>query len=302
MPVEPGAGRVVMGALAPHPPHLVYAENPPQNEPRAECGWEGLRWAYERLRKDIARHEIDVIIVHSPHWKTAQGHHVLSVPQFKGLSVDPIFPNLFRYHYDLRVDIELASAIVAEGRDLGLCVVPMENPEFRVDYGTIISCHMSRPGWDIPIVSISSNRAYFDYSNDVGEQLMIQLGRATRKAVERSGRRALLLASCSLSHRHHTTEAEIPEDMTKEHIYHHGQYLWDMHVLDLMKRGKIRQLMAEMPDFIEQAVAETRDGSLTWLLSALDFPEYPAEVYGYGTVIGTGNAVVGWDPQAGGAR
>ena len=24
-------GRIVAGALAPHPPHLVYAENPPQN-------------------------------------------------------------------------------------------------------------------------------------------------------------------------------------------------------------------------------------------------------------------------------
>ena len=33
------------------------------------------------------------------------------------------------------------------------------------------------------------------------------------------------------------------------------------------------------------------------MLSALDFPDYPAEVYGYWTVIGTGNAVVGWDPQ-----
>jgi hypothetical protein len=33
------------------------------------------------------------------------------------------------------------------------------------------------------------------------------------------------------------------------------------------------------------------------MLSALDFPDYPAEVYGYWTVIGTGNAVVGWDAQ-----
>ena len=24
----PGSGRIVMGALAPHPPHLVYADNP----------------------------------------------------------------------------------------------------------------------------------------------------------------------------------------------------------------------------------------------------------------------------------
>ena len=37
-------GEIVMGALAPHPPHLVYAENPPQNEPVSEGGWEELRW------------------------------------------------------------------------------------------------------------------------------------------------------------------------------------------------------------------------------------------------------------------
>ncbi|MEC7640181.1 MAG: tRNA U-34 5-methylaminomethyl-2-thiouridine biosynthesis protein, partial [Candidatus Thermoplasmatota archaeon] len=26
-------GEIVLGALAPHPPHVVYAENPDQNEP-----------------------------------------------------------------------------------------------------------------------------------------------------------------------------------------------------------------------------------------------------------------------------
>ena len=29
-------GEIVMGALAPHPPHLVYAENPPENEATSE--------------------------------------------------------------------------------------------------------------------------------------------------------------------------------------------------------------------------------------------------------------------------
>ena len=36
-------GQIVAGALAPHPPHLVYADNPPQNEAKAEGGWEVLR-------------------------------------------------------------------------------------------------------------------------------------------------------------------------------------------------------------------------------------------------------------------
>ena len=44
-------GGIVAGCLAPHPPHLVYAENPEQNEPVSEGGWEQLRWGYERLRE-----------------------------------------------------------------------------------------------------------------------------------------------------------------------------------------------------------------------------------------------------------
>ncbi len=293
---NPGGGRIVAGAIAPHPPHLVYAENPPQNEPRAECGWENLRWGYERLRRNLSALDIDVIVVHSPHWKTSQGHHLLAAPHFKSLSVDPIFPNLFRYHYDLAVDVALAEAIAEEGGQAGLTMQLMRNPDFRVDYGTITSCHLTRPQWDIPIVAISSNRVYFDYNNDVGDRQMVALGRATRRAVERLGRRALLLASNSLSHRHFTDESELPEDMSKERIYHHGQYIWDMHVLDLMKKGRCRQLMAEMPDFIEHATSEAKDGSLSWLMGALEFPDYPAEVHAYGTVIGTGNAVVEWQP------
>jgi 2-aminophenol/2-amino-5-chlorophenol 1,6-dioxygenase beta subunit len=54
--------------------------------------------------------------------------------------------------------------------------------------------------------------------------------------------------------------------------------------------------MAELVDFTEQATAETKEGSLSWMLAALDVPDYPAEVHAYGTVIGTGNAVVEWDP------
>jgi len=290
-------GGVVAGALAPHPPHLVYAENPPQNEPSAECGWEELRWGYERLRRNLDRKDYDVIVVHSPHWRTVQGHHLLGVPHFESKSVDPVFPNLFRYHYSLDVDVELSEAIAEEASSAGLVTKMMRNPDFRVDYGTITSCHLVRPQWDIPIVCISSNRSFYYFSNDVGQEEMITLGEATRRAIEATGRRALLLSSNSLSHRHFTEEAALPEDMSKEHIYHHGQYLWDMHVLDLMRTGQTRQLIDEMPDFIEQSISECKEGSLTWMLAAMGFPSYPAEVHAYGSVIGTGNAIVEWDPD-----
>jgi 2-aminophenol/2-amino-5-chlorophenol 1,6-dioxygenase beta subunit len=288
------AGKIVAGVLAPHPPHLVYAENPPQNEPKAECGWETLRWAYERLRKSLSQIEYDVLIVHSPHWRTNTGTHFLGVEKFKSLSVDPVFPNLFRYHYDLTVDVQLAESICELAGKNGLETQMMKNPDFRIDYGTIVSCHLTNPSWDKPIVGISSVGAARYYNMDVMQAMMFKLGEATRQAVEKSGKRAVLLSSNSLSHRHFTTEPEVVEDMSFEHINNHNQYLWDMKMIDLMKRGQSRTIVEVLTDFTEQATAETDGGGLTWLLSALGFPTYPAEVHGYGTVIGTGNAVVEW--------
>lgn len=290
-------GKIVAGILAPHPPHLVYGENPPQNEPRSECGWENLRWAYERCRANIRKLKPDVLLVHSPHWMTVVGHHVLGVEKFKGLSVDPIFPHLFRYSYDLTVDVSLSLKIAEEITKEGLLSKVMRNPDFRIDYGTIISLHMINPQWDIPIVSISSNNSPYYFSNEVGQEQMMKLGQATKRAIQASGKRAVLLASNSLSHRHFTWEADIPEDMSKEHIYNHGQYLWDMKILDLMKAGKAKELLAIMPEFFDMALAEIKAGALTWMLSAMDVPDYPATVHGYGSVIGTGNAVVEWNPE-----
>ena len=291
-------GEIVMGALAPHPPHLVYAENPSQNEPVSEGGWEELRWGYERLRKSLADKEFDVIIIHTPHWQTYVGTHFLGVPHFKNLSVDPIFPNLFRYNYDLTVDVELSRAIHDYAAKTGLHVQMMENPDFRIDYGTITSCHLVRPDWDLPIVCISSNRSRNYFSVEVMQANMVKLGQATREAIEASGKRALLLSSNSLSHRHFTEEPEVPEDMSQEHITNHHQYLWDMKMIELMCSGKTREMIDIMPDFTEQTVAETDAGSLTWLMAALNFPEYQGEIHAYGTVIGTGNAIIGWDPAS----
>ena len=292
-------GRIVAGALAPHPPHLVYAENPVQNEPRSECGWEELRWGYQRLRKSLdakkqknSEDDFDVILVHSPHWRTSTGHHIMCGNHFKGLSVDPVFPHLFRYQYDIKSSPALAHNIFEQAKIAGLQTELMTQPDFRVDYGTIVSCHMVRPQWDKPIVCLSSSSVYDDFSVEVGDAQMIALGIATRKAVEQSGLRALLLASCSLSHRHFTQEPSIPEDMTYEHIYNYNQYLWDMRVLKLLEAGKCQSFLELHSDFIEQSASETRSGSLTWMLAALGFPKAPAQIHAYGTVIGTGNAIV----------
>jgi len=294
-------GQIVYGALAPHPPHLVYAENPPQNEPTAECGWETLRWGYERLRKALEGIDYDTIVVLSPHWQTYVGTHFLGVPRFESLSVDPIFPNLFRYHYGLDVDVPLAEALCDQASEAGLVTKMMRNPDFRVDYGTIVSCHLTNPDWSKPIVSISSQRSAAYYSLEVMQEQAVALGKATREAIEASDRKVVLLASESLSHRHFVSEPDVVEDRSREHITNHHQYLWDMKLIEMMRTGRTRELLDLMPEFTDHAVAESDSGAFSWLLSAMGFPTRPAELFGYGTVIGTGNAVVGWDLRNGGA-
>lgn len=288
-------GSILAGFLAPHPPHLVYGENPPQNKPKSKGGWENLRWAYEHCRQKIQALKPDVILVHSPHWMTTVGHHFLDVPRLSGLSVDPIFPHLFQYQYDMQVDTELAEACYDEAKNDGLIVKKMTNPNFRVDYGTIVSLHMLNPNWDIPVVGISANNSPYYFSHDVAQDQMIKLGEATKRAIEKTGRRAILAASNTLSHLHFDREPEIPEDMSKEVVYSFDQYLWDMKMVDYMRHGQLDQLMNELPEFMEKTCAEVKAGSLVWMLSALGFPKMPATVHGYGTVIGTGNAVIEWD-------
>ena len=287
-------GEIVAGCLAPHPPHLVYAENPPQNEPTAEGGWEQLRWGYERLRDSLSEVDYDVIVILSPHWQTYIGTHFLGLPHFKNLSVDPIFPNLFRYNYDLNIDVDLSKQICDKAEKAGLTVKMMNNPDFRIDYGTITTGHMFNPKWDKPMVVISSNRSSAYYSVDVMQEMMMELGKATREAILESGKKAVVLASNSLSHRHFTTESEVPEDMSKEHITSHAMHLWDMRMIEYMRTGQSQRIIDEMPEFTEQAIAESDGGGFSWLLSTLELPTYPAILHGYGTIIGTGNAIVEW--------
>ena len=69
---------------------------------------------------------------------------------------------------------------------------------------------MLNPEWDKPVVTISSNRSTHYYSNEVMNEQSMALGEAVRKAIEDSGKKVVLIASHSRSHRHFVTEAPLP--------------------------------------------------------------------------------------------
>ncbi|GIT41371.1 MAG: hypothetical protein Ct9H300mP10_03810 [Methanobacteriota archaeon] len=290
-------GEIVLGCLAPHPPHVVYAENPEQNEPFSEGGWGALRWGYHRLARKLKDIDYDCIVVLTPHWMTYVGTHFLGLERFQNISVDPIFPNLSDTTTTYRSTSNLPRPCTMRCRGWNHKPKMMRNPDFRVDYGTIVSCHMLNPEWSKPIVTISSNRSTHYYSNEVMNEQAAALGEAVMKAIEASGKRVVLVASHSLSPRHFVTEAPLPEDMSREHIYNHSQYVWDMKIVQMLREGKTKEVVEILPEMIEQTMAEAEGGGLSWMMAAMGYPDYPAEIYGYQSVIGTGNAIAAWDPN-----
>jgi len=87
------------------------------------------------------------------------------------------------------------------------------------------------------------------------------------------------------------------EDMSREHIYNHSQYVWDMKIVQMLREGKTKEVVDILPEMIEQTMAEAEGGGLSWMMAAMGYPNYPAEIYGYQSVIGTGNAIAAWDPN-----
>ena len=71
-----------------------------------------------------------------------------------------------------------------------------------------------------------------------------------------------------------------------------------MRIIELLRQGRTRETFALLPQFIEEAFAEIKSGAFTWMFAAMDYPEIPGELHGYGTVIGTGNAVMEWNLRA----
>jgi 2-aminophenol/2-amino-5-chlorophenol 1,6-dioxygenase beta subunit len=75
-----------------------------------------------------------------------------------------------------------------------------------------------------------------------------------------------------------------------------------MKLLHIVRTQRSSALKTAIPEHIAETEAETKGGSLTWMLAAMGWPDTTGDVLGYGSIIGTGNAVIEWRPDGRGAR
>ena len=172
-------GSIVAGCLAPHRPTLstqktLHKTNRPPKVDGSNC--------------DGAMNDFENLFQRSSTTFWSFSRHI-GKPMLEPISLD--YQTLRDYRWilssricsvtpNLDVDVELSKAIHDKAADAGLAVKMMENPDFRVDYGTITTGHMVNPAFDKPLVVISSNRSRHYYSVEVMQEMMMELGRVTK--------------------------------------------------------------------------------------------------------------------------
>lgn len=106
----------------------------------------------------------------------------------------------------------------------------------------------------LPVVGISANNSPYYLTLDEGLEEMDRLCKGTAEAIRKTGRRAVLLAANTLCHWHFHS---------KEYPQNDRGYLWDMKIIELLRRGKTDEGFELLPDFIQEAFAEIKSDAFT---------------------------------------
>ena len=282
----------------PHPPHLVYAENPPQNEPRSTGGWEVLRWGYEELRRRLARPRAG----RARRARAALDHDGRPPRQLRAEPARDL------RRADLPAPVPLPLRLPPPTSTWPRRSSPRPTAPGLVDQRAARRRRARRlrddrraaPGQPGRGTSRSCRSRPTTTRTTTPTPRSTRWRRSAPRPAARSsapGRRAVLLASNSLSHLHWDREPDLPEDMGAERPFDHHQYAGDMELLQAVREGPtVAAAGRPSRSTSRRPQSETKAGSLTWLLAAMGWPDIAGDVLAYGTVIATGNAVVEWVP------
>lgn len=263
---------LVLGCVAPHPPVLV-----------PEVGGEDAAMvastaaAMKELAERVRASKPDVLVVISPH----------STGFFDSIAVK-VSPNLsgsffvfgaWEVALDLQNDIELAGLVMEEAESAGIPVVGLTagyaalTRKEDLDHGVLVPLYYIFRDFKVPIVSLAVSH--------IGFEKHYELGGAVRRAVERSGRRAIFLASGDLSHK---LTPDAPAGFSAD------AKDFDELVVEIFRSGELDRLANIDPGFAESA-GECGLRSFITLAGAFEGKKVETKVLSYEGPFGVGYLV-----------
>lgn len=290
----PRRGEVVGAGLVAHVPTMVLPE-----ESRRELngGHEiTLVPGLHRLKAEaFDRLAPDTVVVFDAHWATTVEFVVAAHDRRSGLYTSEELPRgMAQMPYDLRGDPELARLMAEEVTAAGSWMTAIDDPHLPIHYPTtnLLPFLQGDERW----VSVSTAQ-----TAETDDFLLV--GDAIGRAVGRSGRRVVLLASGALSHTFwKLKELRAHESSDPEHIRTPEARAADLERLEWFDAGDHARVIDTMPEFLRHH-PEAMFGPYLMMVAAIGARSCvaPGVRYSeYENAIGTGQAHVWFErPVAG---
>lgn len=278
---------IIKGFVLPGLPHPLLC--PEKNE-----GWQKLRNAFDKVRDEIAQTDADLVIVYSTMWPSILGHQIQANPVAKFTHVDELFHDLGSIPYEFKMDTSFANAYKESCESRGLHARTVNYEGFPIDTGSVVALKLINPDNRIPASIISSNI----YSDRVET---VVLGKAIREALEKEGKKAVVVAVSTLSNRLHDHFIEPKDDK----IQSAKDEEWNQKMLEFLQAGRLEDVSQLSRQIQKEArVKKVVNFKTFWWLSAVmgAHNRYTGEVYEYQPVHGTGSAIIGLTPADQAAR
>jgi 2-aminophenol/2-amino-5-chlorophenol 1,6-dioxygenase subunit alpha len=266
-------GQIVKGFIIPGLPHVML--------PRDSSSRRELREACRAAGANALEARPDVLVIFSTQWISVLGHLVQARANPAGLHVDENWYDLGDLPYSFNTDLELARKMIEAGTAAGLQVRPVDYEGFPVDTGTIVALNFLNPKNEIPVVCVSCN-IY------AGRDEELKLGKAAAEAVRAFGRRAVIVASSGLSGHYFTREINGSEDR----IASAEDDTENRKMLGLITAGRCAEAMDYVTEYAARTGADMQFKSYYWLMGAMGAERTKGAVLGYGSIWGSGAAVV----------
>ena len=264
---------ILAAYMVPHPPLIV-----PEVGRGSESQVQKTIDSYKKVAEDIAKIKPETIIISSPHATMySDFFHISPGKSAKGSFADF---NASKVKFSETYDEELVSVIESLAGREGFPAGTLGERKKELDHGTMVPLYFIRQKYDdFKIIRIGlSGLPLTDH---------YKLGQYIRQAVEKTGRRAVYVASGDLSHK----------------LQEYGPYgfapegpEYDERIMDVASRGAFGEMLSFDETFCEKA-AECGHRSFVMMAGALDGTEVDIETLSHEDVTGVGYGICMFHPQ-----
>lgn len=265
--------------IVPGQPHFYLA--PEKNE-----GWASLRASLEKIGKEIAASNAELLLLYSTQWFSVIGHLFQVAPSPKWTLVDQNWYELGEIPYEFRIDPEFGKLYCETAKSYGMQASTVNYHGFPIDTGSVVALKLLNPGNAIPASIVSCNI----YAERDETRL---LGRCGREAIERYGKKTIVVAVTNLSNRYHVKEIDPAEDRVSSQ----KDDEWNRKILEIFDDGRLEDVNELVRQFADEANADMGFKAIWWLAAlAGENNQYRGRVWDYQPVWGTGAGVVELKP------